>query len=630
MECQNKGLWHLGISDEACQNAGGTWYRTPCVTLQKMISERPSRFDLENPLEGTCQHNLGRLETAYVSASTSHRDFPFEATRDGCHDFCRSLPGYSTQIGMMTTPNGCTCVYRNDKLPSRELMPSYAKPSPSKFTLTNSDGMALGLRPNIDCNATAEDLTIETQISDPNNPRQQFEITHDGQVVSVRCPKKVLTATSTATSAVTKVKYIRVSLSGSNKVIHLSEVQVFAMVNGVETNVALASSGATATQSSTYPNSIPFSASNAINGQHSGTIWDITHTNFENNPWWEVKLTDSYDVTRIVIWNRLDCCLEKLSGAVSSLLDANRNVVEEYALGDTTGKRKFEFDLHPTSSFHNIQFPVGYDFPQDPSGVVDRTFQQEAFHGGAGTALTDRKFSLIDPETNLALFVTDCDGFVRTDASNELLTSQQFRITHSDQIESINCPGKVLSFDIVKSTWMCKRGSDEKGAVTIFGTNNADAVSACKESKNSCSNDNPCTVTRTHNDYCMDGNRLILKASNPADASQKWRFYDDGIVNLACGRTNGNFAMTQISDDNFQDIALFEELQFSFVNPSSGEAIGIGVEVSEGLFCVFAIMRLTNKSSHNNTLLFIGSSTVLCEQRRVKGGHFIMLFPHQF
>eukprot|EP00956_Cyclotella_meneghiniana_P003491 scaffold4251_cov37-Cyclotella_meneghiniana.AAC.6 len=71
-------------------------------------------------------------------------------------------------------------------------MPSYSKPSPPKFALTNSDGMALGLRPNIDCNAT-DDLMIETQIADTNNPRQQFQVTLDGQVVSVLCSKKVLT-----------------------------------------------------------------------------------------------------------------------------------------------------------------------------------------------------------------------------------------------------------------------------------------------------------------------------------------------------------------------------------------------------------------------------------------------------
>eukprot|EP00956_Cyclotella_meneghiniana_P018598 scaffold31081_cov20-Cyclotella_meneghiniana.AAC.1 len=182
MECLNKGLWHLGISDEACENAGGTWYRTPCVTIKETIDGRPSSF-----------------ETAVVSASTGDGAYPFEATLDGCHEFCRSLPDYSAQMGMMTHQteasseiSDCTCIYRNEKLPSRDSMPSYSKPSLPKFALTNSDGMALGLRPNIDCNAT-DDLMIETQIADINNPRQQFQVTQDKQVVSVQCPEKVLT-----------------------------------------------------------------------------------------------------------------------------------------------------------------------------------------------------------------------------------------------------------------------------------------------------------------------------------------------------------------------------------------------------------------------------------------------------
>eukprot|EP00956_Cyclotella_meneghiniana_P046051 scaffold396893_cov129-Cyclotella_meneghiniana.AAC.1 len=193
MECLNKGLWHLGISDEACENAGGQWFRTPCVTLQETIDGRPSRFDLDNPIQGSCQDNFDRLETAFVSASTDHDNFPYEATLDGCHEFCRVLPDYARQIGMALTSSSdkihsCTCLYQNGTLPSRELMPSYATPPPPKFTLMNSDGMALGLRPNIDCND--DDLTVETQVSDPNNPRQQFQITQDGRIVSVRCPEK--------------------------------------------------------------------------------------------------------------------------------------------------------------------------------------------------------------------------------------------------------------------------------------------------------------------------------------------------------------------------------------------------------------------------------------------------------
>ena len=388
------------------------------------------------------------------------------------------------------------------------------------------------------------------------------------------------------------VRYVRVSLSGHNKVLSLAEVQVFSVVDvdGNETDVALESTGATATQSSTI--NYHYGAEKAIDGRTTGENTDFTHTaggvgeqEGTSNPWWEVDLQESYNVTRIVVWNRKGDTW-RLSGATISLLDAKRNVVKSYHLGDTTNIRKFEFEVLDAGSFRGIQFPLEYHFSQDSeTGLVDRSFRQEAFTHG--TVLTNKKFSLVDPETNMALSVTDCNGAVRMKASSTALPSQQFRITDLDQLESIICPGNVLSVDVIKSTWMCKSGSVEKGTVTISGTNSAVARPKCN-SKSGCSS-NSCTVTLTKKDYCTDGNKLTLKASNPSDASQKWRFYDDGIVNLACGRTNGNFAITQVSDDNFQDIPLFEELQFSFVNPFSGEAIGIGVEVSERVYFVFVL-----------------------------------------
>ena len=85
----------------------------------------------------------------------------------------------------------CTCLYPNNKLPLRELLPKHTSPSLPKFALINSLGMALGLRPNVDCSSD-DDLMIETQVCDPNSPRQQFQLTHDGRIVSVRCPKRVL------------------------------------------------------------------------------------------------------------------------------------------------------------------------------------------------------------------------------------------------------------------------------------------------------------------------------------------------------------------------------------------------------------------------------------------------------
>ena len=75
MQCQNNGPWHLGISAEACKNAGGNWFRNPCVALKETIDCRPSRFDLTHPVNGTCQDANKILVTAYVSVDTSHSHF---------------------------------------------------------------------------------------------------------------------------------------------------------------------------------------------------------------------------------------------------------------------------------------------------------------------------------------------------------------------------------------------------------------------------------------------------------------------------------------------------------------------------------------------------------------------------
>ena len=150
--------------------------------------------------------------------------------RRRCAKFCQSLQDYPTQIGMEFSTTSCTCIYPNGRRPSRELLPSKADHSASKFTLTDGNGMALGLRPHVDC-ASDTDLIIEAQASDPDSPRQQFEMTHDGRVVSVKCPNKVLSplgfeqrgfglGIEANNDLTAKVK---VQLLGEDKVINLSE-----------------------------------------------------------------------------------------------------------------------------------------------------------------------------------------------------------------------------------------------------------------------------------------------------------------------------------------------------------------------------------------------------------------------
>ncbi len=70
----------------------------------------------------------------------------------------------------------------------------------------------------------------------------------------------------------------------------------------------------TAYQSSTYQIFTDM-AMLAVDGRTSGTFsqLSVTHTKYNSNPWWEVDLDAEYDIDKIEIWNRTDCCSERLS-----------------------------------------------------------------------------------------------------------------------------------------------------------------------------------------------------------------------------------------------------------------------------------------------------------------------------
>jgi alpha-L-fucosidase 2 len=76
------------------------------------------------------------------------------------------------------------------------------------------------------------------------------------------------------------------------------------------TNLALRK---TATQSSTGYGGDP---GRAVDGNTDGHYFNgksVSHTNSEQGAWWQVDLGASYPIGLIRIWNRTDCCGERLS-----------------------------------------------------------------------------------------------------------------------------------------------------------------------------------------------------------------------------------------------------------------------------------------------------------------------------
>ncbi|MEL6561816.1 MAG: discoidin domain-containing protein, partial [Bacteroidota bacterium] len=56
-------------------------------------------------------------------------------------------------------------------------------------------------------------------------------------------------------------------------------------------------------------------AENAVDGNTDGVEWNgsISHTRWENNAWLEIDLGAIYDIENVTLWNRTDCCANRLS-----------------------------------------------------------------------------------------------------------------------------------------------------------------------------------------------------------------------------------------------------------------------------------------------------------------------------
>ena len=106
-------------------------------------------------------------------------------------------------------------------------------------------------------------------------------------------------------------------------------------VEGPLVNLALASNGATAIQSTTSHNA---PASRAIDGDTTG-LWtgnSVTHTNGEN-AWWELALAVESSIESIRLYNRTDA-MSRLTDVTVQVLDADRNVVKESDVLDASDK----------------------------------------------------------------------------------------------------------------------------------------------------------------------------------------------------------------------------------------------------------------------------------------------------
>lgn len=105
-------------------------------------------------------------------------------------------------------------------------------------------------------------------------------------------------------------RYVRIQLKSQNY-LSLAEVQVMGCKTAecMGTNIAL---GKKSTQSSTAFGG----ESNRATDNNTSNSWagnSMTHTNFDLQAWWQLDLEGSYNIDSIRLFNRMDCCSERLS-----------------------------------------------------------------------------------------------------------------------------------------------------------------------------------------------------------------------------------------------------------------------------------------------------------------------------
>ncbi|MCA9262720.1 MAG: discoidin domain-containing protein [Planctomycetales bacterium] len=163
----------------------------------------------------------------------------------------------------------------------------------------------------------------ETGVTDSGIAKLK-ESLHDVDVISgvkLATPQPADEKPEPAKESLAQGSAVRIRLSGEGKILSLAEVQVFQTGDNAELHRA----GEASQSSVDYDGE----AKRAVDGNTEQVYQkgSVTHTKSEPNPWWRVNLGGVKEVGRIVVWNRGDCCGDRLAGAVVEVLADEDKVV---------------------------------------------------------------------------------------------------------------------------------------------------------------------------------------------------------------------------------------------------------------------------------------------------------------
>jgi hypothetical protein len=134
-----------------------------------------------------------------------------------------------------------------------------------------------------------------------------------------------------------KGQYIRIRLTGEKRILQLAEVQVLETGSGEELQLT-----GTSRQSSTHEGGESKKAQDG-NTEQDFNKGSVSHTNEEKDPWFVLDLGGVKDISTINVFNRGDCCGDRLKDATVEIIDDGLNVVWAEAISEASDKSVAEF-----------------------------------------------------------------------------------------------------------------------------------------------------------------------------------------------------------------------------------------------------------------------------------------------
>ena len=184
-------------------------------------------------------------------------------------------------------------------------------------------------------------LGAKLAVVKPAEPKEPAETKKDGEKSNAEKPEDKNEEKDEPPKTSTKGKFVRVRLQGDNRILSLAEVKVLKTGDGAPLHVQ-----GKASQSSVDYGGKPKRASDGSAKQNYND-GSVTHTKTEKDPWWQIELADVEEIGRIKIYNRSDCCGDRLQDAIVEILDESQKVVWEKKVTDAKDGSVHTFDTDP-------------------------------------------------------------------------------------------------------------------------------------------------------------------------------------------------------------------------------------------------------------------------------------------